>query len=130
LCEEFAFCDGNFIPVVCYGRQRARLWTFAGSAVNGPLSQALVKRGLGVDTFDNFSVTLAREAIKRLSDTLYHLNMFELYPTISQAFDRAMKFATCLPQGEVEAILSERLRDEIGLRETVVRPVREIIITK
>jgi ATP-dependent helicase Lhr and Lhr-like helicase len=130
LCEEFAFCDGNIIPAVFNGRQRARLWTFAGNAVNGPLSQALANKGLGVDTFDNFSVTLSRDTLGITSDILQNLNMSERYSTISVSLERALKFSTCLPPGEATAILSERLRDESGLRETLARPVRGIVEVK
>jgi hypothetical protein len=127
LCEEFAFCDGNLMPAVFNERQRARLWTFAGSAVNGPLSQALAGRGFGVDTFDNFSLTISRGAVRIASDSLRTLNTSEFCPSISASLGRALKFSACLPQGEAAAILAERLRDEKDLEETIARPMRRII---
>ena len=129
LCEQFAFCNGSFIPAVTYEGQRARLWTFAGSGVNGPLSHALATRGVRINSFDNFSVTLLPETVKRLSETLPDLKMSELYPATPLALQSALKFSSCLPEGEASAILAERLRDEGGLRETLARPVREIFMT-
>jgi ATP-dependent Lhr-like helicase len=128
LCDEFSCCDGHFIPAVCDATRRARLWTFAGSAVNGPISQGLRKRGLDVYAFDNFSVTISRESVRLTSKVLRSLNSSDLYPAISPALEKALKFSTCLPPGLAAGILALRLRDEDGLRDTLVRPVREIIM--
>jgi ATP-dependent helicase Lhr and Lhr-like helicase len=130
LCDAFEFCDGKSIPAVRYTLQRGRLWTFAGSRVNGPLSQAFTKRGFGGGEFDNFSVSVSKGAIGFSSDVLRGLSVSELYPTVTSSLSRTLKFSNCLPHAQAADIISERLRDENGLRETLARPVREIVMAE
>ena len=60
LRDAFVFCDGKSLPFVRHTSDNGRLWTFAGSRVNGPLSEALTKRGFGSGEFDNFSIKISR----------------------------------------------------------------------
>lgn len=130
LCDAFVFCDGKSLPFVRNASDYGRLWTFAGSRVNGPLSEALTKRGLGLGEFDNFSLKISRSAPGLASDVLRTLSASELCPRITSRLSQALKFSDCVPASEARQILAERLKDEKGLRETLVRPVREIIVAE
>jgi ATP-dependent Lhr-like helicase len=128
LCDAFEFCDGKSLPFVRSPSRRGRLWTFAGSRVNGPLSEALAKRGFGVGEFDNFSIAISQSSTVIRSDVLHNLDAGELYPKISLSLSKSLKFSNCLPEAQATEILSERLKDQDGLRETLARPIREIVV--
>jgi len=128
LCDAFVFCDGKSLPFVRRTSDNGRLWTFAGSRVNGPLSEALTKRGLGLGEFDNFSIKLSGCVSGLTSDVLRSLTASELCPRITSPLSKVLKFSDCVPESEARQILSERLKDENGLRETLGRPVQEIIV--
>jgi len=132
LCDAFVFCDGKSLPFVRHKSPSdyGRLWTFAGSRVNGPLSEALTKKGLGLGEFDNFSVKVSGSTPGFASDVLRTLRASEIFPKITSRLSQALKFSDCVPESEARRILAERLKDENGLRETLVRPVREIVVAE
>jgi ATP-dependent helicase Lhr and Lhr-like helicase len=128
LCDAFGFCDGKSLPLVRDASQRNRLWTFAGSRVNGPLSEALTKVGFRVSESDNFSVGISQNPKAIRSDVLHSLDACELNPAISSSLSKSLKFSNCLPEAQATEILSQRLKDEGGLRETLARPIREFVV--
>lgn len=105
---------------------QANLLTFAGSAVNGPISRALAQRNINIKKFDNFSVVIANKDVAKISRLLGDLIPTDCEPTVPHNLGNALKFSTCLPPGQAAAILSERFRDERGLVETLKRPVRVV----
>ena len=100
----------------------ARAAPFQGAGlqqINGPLefSQGLHRADVR-----------SRAAPGLTSDVLRNLTASELCLAITLALSKALKFSDCLPESEAKQILSERLKDENGLRETLGRPVREIVV--
>jgi ATP-dependent Lhr-like helicase len=124
LCEEHAFCDGSSMPLLVDESGRAKLLTFAGAAVNGPVSRALKARNVDVARYDNFSVFITTGDASTVSRLLGNLTPSDCDFLVPRDVDNALKFSVCLPPGQVAAILSERCRDEQGLVETLKRPVR------
>lgn len=124
LCDEFAFCDGVSIPLVVDPNGRCRLWTFAGSAVNGPLTRSMSASGLQIERFDNFGISIKSSEPSLIPSLVGQLDPGECLPSIPDDLRTALKFSMCLPPGVASAILTERLRDKTGLAATMKRPVR------
>lgn len=124
LCDEFAFCDGVSIPLVLDSNGGCRLWTFAGSAVNGPLARAMSASGLQIRRFDNFGISIRSNEPSLIPSLVGQLDPSKCLPSIPDDLRTALKFSVCLPPGVASAILTERLRDKKGLAATLKRPVR------
>jgi ATP-dependent Lhr-like helicase len=124
LRSEYAFCDGQSIPLVVGDGAQSRLWTFAGSAVNGPLKRALEDRGMATGKVDNFSVSIASSDMPAVTRAIGSLKPADCFPFLPVGLEDALKFSICLPPDEAKAVLSERLRDDQGLAETLCRPIR------
>jgi ATP-dependent Lhr-like helicase len=124
LCDEFAFCDGVSIPLVVDPKGCCRLWTFAGSAVNGALTRAISASGLQIRRFDNFGISIRSNEPSLIPSLVDQLDPGNCLPSIPDNLHTALKFSMCLPPGVASAILTERLRDKKGLAATLKRPVR------
>ena len=98
--------------------------------MNGPLSEALTKRGFGSGEFDNFSIKLSGRALELTSDVLRSLTPAELCPRITLSLSKALKFSDCLPDSQATEILSERLKDDGGLQATLARSVRQVLVAE
>ena len=124
LCDEFAFCDGVSIPLVVGPNGWCRLWTFAGSAVNGSLTRVMSAVGLQIRRFDNFGISIRSNEPSLIPSLVDRLDPSNCLPSIPDNLHAALKFSMCLPPGVASAILTERLRDKKGLTATLKRPVR------
>jgi hypothetical protein len=103
---------------------QSRLWTFAGSSVNGPIANMMAKNGFPSNSFDNFSVSVKNSRPTDVAHLVDRLKLADCAPSIPADLDRELKFAMCLPPQMSSAILTERFRDENGLKATLARPVR------
>ncbi|MDZ3835917.1 MAG: HEPN domain-containing protein [Rhodospirillales bacterium] len=126
LHEDYGFCDGASIPLVMDHTGSARLWTFAGSAVNESLRCAIARRGGAIKGSDNFSISLKSSCGASTSDLLARLDVADCRPSLPPGMEEALKFSVCVPPDEKEQILTERLRDVRGIGETLLRPLRVI----
>lgn len=124
VCDEYAFCDGYSVSIVVDAEGNCRLWTFAGSAVNGPLASGVASGGFAVKRFDNFSITVRSAEPHKIARTVNRLAPSDCSPLTPAALNQALKFSICLPPGVSSAILTERLRDEEGILATLARPTR------
>ena len=67
------------------------------------------------------SFTLAFDGAMTLADAersiheLHSLDLQSLWPAIDEAAEEELKFADCLPPGQIRKILAERLRDAEGM---------------
>ncbi len=124
LCEDFAFCDGQSLPMVIDDAGGACLWTFAGAAVNDAMEQALDRGGFHTRSHDNFGIRLDAPDLSRLPEALASLSPEKIELEMPNDLEVNLKFSVCLPRGHAKAVAVDRLTDSRGLTETLARPTR------
>jgi len=104
-------------------RAKSRWWTFAGARANAALACALDGAGIATTRVDDLGIGFrAPVALDALVTAVGRLD-----PALRAPVDRrrvaAVKFASCLPDAELMAMLQERDADERAVRTVVSEPV-------
>ena len=101
-------------------------WTFAGAIANGCLAETLRHGGLGVQRFDNFSVTFSESSLSTVSSEVDRIRSGEaivLLPPVSDNALEGLKFSVCLPDALGRAVVQRRSIDSESVEQVRRAPV-------
>ena len=128
LRNNFAFADGQSLPLVPDGRGRMRWWTFAGARANAMLAEGLTQAGCECRGHDDMSVvTLALEKSAAVA-AIHSISVDRQSCQADEHLLKDMKFSACLPIETARAILTKRLSDPDGLTRIRERPIRVVTV--
>lgn len=105
-------------------RARSRWWTFGGARANRTLAAVFDAAGLATVAIDDLGVgfrsTPSLEEVREVAQGVDPESAGG--PIDARRFD-SVKFASCLPDAEVERLLAARDRDELGVRKVLQEPL-------
>jgi ATP-dependent Lhr-like helicase len=126
LCEAFAFCDGQSLPLVHDGREHMRWWTFAGGRANAMLAHILAASGITSQGHDDLGLRTKLADKNMIDDALANGQSATISIASNVNLAQELKFYQCMPTDLALTVLSERLSDRTGLEKTISRPLRII----
>ena len=127
LKSDFAFLDGESIPLVVDARGRMRWWTFAGARANAMLANALAGTGLECRGHDDLSIVtpvVDKATVERVIRSV-DPNIPARQPDDQMLKD--LKFSACLPKESAQGILAKRLGDAEAFANILRRQLRFVV---
>ena len=111
-------------------RQGFTWWTFAGAGANASFAPVIAAATGLEPRVDSFAIHFKGEATTRTVaeaiDNARAMAPAALLPLIDPRALRGLKFSSCLPDGQGEHILQQRLREERGIHYLIATPVRVV----
>ncbi len=131
LQERFGWLSRDSTALVREKSGRTRWWTFAGLRANATLADALARRGRGILTRDNLSISFNEDAgADGLAEDLRVIRdgAAELVPiALAQEAADMLKFSYCLSAGLALGVVQSRLADPPAVVATAAASVARVV---
>jgi ATP-dependent Lhr-like helicase len=116
--------DGTTTVVEDGSRERRHWWTFAGARANRSLARSLDAAGEATSSCDDLSIgLLGRTSASRVREAAASTDLGVARADVDQRRLDAVKFATCVPDVELERMLEARDLDFQGVAMATAEPI-------
>jgi ATP-dependent Lhr-like helicase len=131
LRDAFCWLAPDCSTMVSEAGDRWSWWTFSGSKANATLAYYLAQELRSSVASDGFSIRFASdvdvEKIREAQREMMKVSLEGIAPFASEKAIRGLKFSECLPPQLATRVSSQRLRDDVALRQVLGEQVRLVI---